>query len=79
MELLEARMKVSSEIGDFKRDNNMIVLQNNRWNEVLEQSIALGNKKGLSAELISRIFKAIHQESINIQTDIINKVEVKVF
>ncbi len=73
MEILEARMKVAGEIGEFKRDNNMIVLQNNRWNEVIEQSIALGNAKGLSPDLISKIFKAIHQESINKQTDIINK------
>ncbi|MDA3907098.1 MAG: bifunctional 3-deoxy-7-phosphoheptulonate synthase/chorismate mutase type II [Bacteroidales bacterium] len=73
MEILEARMKVACEIGEFKRDNNMVVLQNNRWNEVIEQSITLGNAKGLSPDLISKIFKAIHQESINNQTDIINK------
>ena len=76
MELLEARMKVAGEIGEFKRDNNMVVLQNNRWNEVIEQSITLGNTKGLSPDLISKIFKAIHQESINRQTDIINKITV---
>ena len=76
MEILEARMKVAGEIGEFKRDNNMIVLQNNRWNEVIEQSIALGHAKGLSNELISKIFKAIHQESINKQTDIINRVSI---
>lgn len=76
MEILEARMKVAGEIGEFKRDNNMIVLQNNRWSEVIDKSLALGELKGLSPELISRIFKAIHQESINNQTDIINKVIV---
>lgn len=74
MEILEARMKVAGEIGEFKRDNNMVVLQNNRWNEVIEQSIVLGSSKGLSSELVSKIFKAIHQESINRQTDIINKI-----
>lgn len=76
VELLEARMKVALEIGEFKRENNMIVLQNNRWSEILEQSIALGQSKGLSTELVSKIFKAIHQESINKQTDIINRVFV---
>ncbi|MCD6089953.1 MAG: bifunctional 3-deoxy-7-phosphoheptulonate synthase/chorismate mutase type II [Bacteroidales bacterium] len=76
MEILEARMKIANEIGEFKRDNDIIVLQNNRWNKVIEQSIALGNKKGLSPDLISKIFKAIHQESINNQTEIINKAIV---
>jgi chorismate mutase len=75
LEILEARMKIAKEIGEFKRDNNMIVLQNSRWNEVIEKSIALGESKGLSAELTSKIFKAIHQESINNQTEIINQVE----
>ncbi len=74
LEILEARMKVAGEIGEFKRENNMIVVQNNRWNEVIEHSIAFGQTKGLSAELVSKIFKAIHQESINKQTDIINRV-----
>lgn len=73
MEILEARMKVANEIGVFKRDNNMIVLQNSRWNEVIEQSIALGQSKGLSPEFVSKILKAIHQESINNQTEIINQ------
>lgn len=76
LDLLEARMKVAEEIGEFKRDNNMIVLQNTRWNDILEKSIDLGRSKGLSSELVSRIFKAIHQESINRQTDIINKLVV---
>jgi len=74
MEILEARMKVANEIGEFKRDNDMIVLQNDRWSEVIEQSIILGKTKGLSPEFVSKIFKAIHQESINNQTEIINQV-----
>jgi len=74
IEILEARMKVAGEIGEFKRNNDMIVLQNSRWGEVIEQSIALGQTKGLSREFVSKIFKAIHQESINNQTEIINQV-----
>jgi len=76
LELLEARMKVAEEIGVFKRENDMIVLQNSRWGEILEKSIVLGESKGLSADMVSKIFKAIHQESINRQTEIINQVVV---
>ncbi|MBN2236382.1 MAG: bifunctional 3-deoxy-7-phosphoheptulonate synthase/chorismate mutase type II [Bacteroidales bacterium] len=76
MDIIEARMKVAEEIGEFKRENNIVVLQNSRWNEILEQSIAVGQSKGLSSDLITRIFKAIHQESINKQTEIINRVLV---
>jgi chorismate mutase len=43
---------------------------------VIEQSIILGKTKGLSPDFVSKIFKAIHQESINNQTEIINRVLV---
>jgi chorismate mutase len=72
IDLMEKRMKVADEIGRFKKENNITVLQSTRWDEVIRKAIAKGESKGLSAELIDTIFKAIHQESINHQIKVIN-------
>ena len=72
LELLGKRMKVADEIGQVKKDNNVAVLQNSRWNEIQEKMVAEGAKKGLSEEFITKLFKSIHQESIEHQEKIIN-------
>jgi len=69
---LGKRMKIADEIGVLKRDNNVAVLQNKRWNEILGKMILEGQERNLSEEFILRVFKAIHQESINKQEKILN-------
>jgi chorismate mutase len=71
--MLGNRMQVADLIGVLKNENNVSILQTNRWNEVLGKMILQGVEKGLSEEFILKIFKAIHQESINHQKKIINK------
>ena len=71
--LMGTRMKVSEEIGKFKKTQSITIFQAGRWDEIMNKSIELGAAEGLSAEFISSIFKAIHQESINHQTSIMNK------
>lgn len=70
---LGKRMKVAKDIGKLKSDNNVAILQNKRWNEILGKMILDGEDHGLSEEFILRFFKAIHQESINNQKKILNK------
>lgn len=72
VELLGKRMKVSDQIGGLKKDKNVAVLQSKRWNEILGNMILEGESKGLSEEFVLKMFKAIHQESINHQEKIIN-------
>ncbi|MEO8253536.1 MAG: chorismate mutase, partial [Flavobacterium sp.] len=72
LELLGKRMKVADEIGQVKKENNVAVLQNNRWNEIQEKMVAEGSKKGLTEEFITKLFKNIHQESIGHQEKILN-------
>ena len=72
LDSLGKRMKISEEIGGLKKAKNVAVLQNKRWNEILDKMIDEGNSKGLTREFISRIYKAIHQESIIHQEKIIN-------
>ena len=66
-ETLGKRMKIADKIGVLKKDNNVAILQNKRWNEILEKMIQEGKENGLSKEFILKIYKAIHQESINHQ------------
>ena len=65
-------MKVAKEIGNLKKKKNVAFLQTKRWNEILGKMILEGEEQGLSEEFILRMFKAIHQESINHQEKVIN-------
>jgi chorismate mutase len=72
IELLGKRMKAADGIGALKKQKNVAVLQSKRWNEILGKMVIEGESQGLSEEFILKMFKAIHQESINHQEKIIN-------
>lgn len=67
LEILGNRMKVADKIGVLKKEKNVAILQNKRWNEILGKMILEGEEKGLSNEFVMQLFKAIHQESISHQ------------
>lgn len=75
MNVLENRMKVVDQIGQYKKENNITILQRDRWDEILTKHSEKGKKKGLSEDFIIKVFSAIHQESIDHQTAIMNKPE----
>ena len=77
LDLLEKRMKVAETIGQYKKANNITILQSTRWDEIINRVMIKTKAKGLSAEFIDTIFKAIHQESINHQMKIMNNGEKK--
>ena len=72
IELLGKRMKTSDSIGELKKQKNVAVLQSKRWNEILGKMVLEGEQHGLSEEFILKMFKAVHQESINHQEKVIN-------
>lgn len=72
LDTLSRRMVIADEIGKIKKAQNVSILQTPRWNEILGKMILQGEEKGLSEEFILRLFKAIHQESINHQKKVIN-------
>jgi chorismate mutase len=72
MQLLSQRMKIADKIGEYKKNNNVTILQTNRWNEILGRAYIKGEKLGLSKEFITRYFDAVHLESINHQTKVFN-------
>jgi chorismate mutase len=72
MQILSQRMRIAEKIGEYKKNNNITILQTNRWNEILERAFNKGDKLGLSKEFITRYFDAVHMESINHQNKIMN-------
>jgi chorismate mutase len=78
MSKLASRMKISEKIGQYKKDNNVTILQVNRWEEIIQTRITLGKAMGLSEQFTSELLKLIHNESIQIQTKVMNKVEERV-
>jgi chorismate mutase len=72
LDILEKRMKVAETIGQYKKENNITILQSTRWDEIINKVISRGKAKSLSNEFIDTIFKAIHQESINHQMKVMN-------
>ena len=73
LELLSRRMRISREIGTYKKENNMTVVQTDRYNEILDKRGAQGVLCGMSSEFIKTIFEAIHEESVHQQIEVINK------
>lgn len=73
MELLAKRMRVCREIGQYKKEHNMTVLQTGRYNEILEKRGAQGSLCGMDAKFIKDVFEAVHEESVRQQIEIINK------
>ncbi|MBQ2913217.1 MAG: bifunctional 3-deoxy-7-phosphoheptulonate synthase/chorismate mutase type II [Bacteroidales bacterium] len=65
--ILAKRNRISREIGTYKKENNMPVLQTGRYNEILEKRASMGEAMNLDKEFVFAIMKAIHEESVRIQ------------
>ncbi len=72
-ELLAKRLKIAADIAQFKKDNDMPVLQTGRYDEILTKKISQAELLGLSPAYIMTILEAIHEESVRIQLMLINK------
>ncbi len=70
---ISARMQIAGRIGEFKRKNEITVLQVNRWEEILNRRIDMGKAMGLSMRFMKEYLQLVHQESIRIQNEIMNK------
>lgn len=72
LSLLGRRMHIADEIGKFKKNNNITILQTARWNEILKRAMQKGHSLILSKEFLIKYFDAVHMESINHQNKIMN-------
>ena len=73
IQTLSKRMRVAREIGTYKKEHNMTILQTGRYNEILEKRGSQGALCGMNSEFMKKIFEAIHEESVRQQMEIINK------
>lgn len=73
IELLAKRMRISREIGQYKKEHGMTIVQTSRYSEILDKRGAQGAFCGVSPECIRRIFESIHEESVNQQVKVINQ------
>lgn len=72
MEVLSKRMKIVDEIGFLKKDHNVSILQNERWQKIMNRMLLERKEKGLTEEFVLQLFNAVHQESIAHQHKIVN-------
>lgn len=70
---LAKRMRVAREIGTYKKEHDMTILQTGRYSEILEKRGSQGALCGMDSEFIKNVFEVIHEESIRLQMEIINK------
>jgi chorismate mutase len=73
MDILAKRMRVCREIGHYKKEHNMTVLQAVRYNEILSKRGVQGSLCGMSPDFVAKVFESIHEESVHQQIEIINK------
>jgi len=70
LELLAKRMRVSREIGMYKKEHNMPILQEHRYDEILQKRIAQAKEMGMKEEFMKSVLVAIHEESVRHQMEI---------
>lgn len=73
VQYISTRMDLAEKIGEFKRDNNVTILQIKRWEEILQTRSSLGKVLGLSDEFLKKYLELIHKESIKRQTSVMNQ------
>ncbi len=73
LELLAKRMRVSREIGVYKKEHNMPILQSPRYSEILENRSDMGKQMDLNPDFIREMLKEIHEESVRQQMIIMNE------
>ncbi|NLB25075.1 MAG: bifunctional 3-deoxy-7-phosphoheptulonate synthase/chorismate mutase type II, partial [Bacteroidales bacterium] len=72
LEILASRAEIVRQIGKYKKEHNVTALQINRWSQLMENRIKLGEKLNLSEVLIKTFFQLIHEDSVRMQTEIMN-------
>ena len=72
IEVIAKRMRVCREVGQYKKEHGMTIVQTARYNEILEKRGAQGSLMGIDPECIKKVFEAIHEESVNQQMKVIN-------
>jgi chorismate mutase len=69
-------MEVVKEIGAYKKENNITILQLKRWKHIMEDRIAIGTNMGLDKQFLLLLLELVHENSIQQQTKIFNQKDI---
>lgn len=72
IKLIGDRMKIAEKIGEYKRDNNVTILQVSRWDEIVQKRVQLAKALNIGEEFAIRYLELLHNESIRKQNEIMN-------
>ena len=72
LEMLSSRVEIVKEIGKYKKENNVTALQINRWSQLMENRINVGNSLNLDETFVKILFQLIHEDSVRMQTEIMD-------
>ncbi len=75
LDILSNRMKIVDEIGQYKKENNITILQIQRWSDIFFDRLNLGSRIGLSREFLLQFLEIVHEESIRRQEEIMGSQE----
>jgi len=73
LEIIHRRSEIASKIGQYKKNHNMTILQLNRWQTLLEDRLTQARRLGIDESLVKDIYQILHQRSIKIQGELLNK------
>jgi chorismate mutase len=73
LETLSSRVEIVKQIGRYKKDNNVTALQINRWAQLMEDRVNLGKKLQLNDTFVKILFQLIHEDSVRMQTEIMDE------
>ena len=73
LELLVRRMRVSRDIGQYKKEHDMPILQTQRYEELLARRAAQAVELGMDREFMRTVLQAIHEESVRQQMEVLGK------
>lgn len=73
IEILGRRMKIVREMGEYKRDHNITILQIERWRDIINSRLALAGQYGLDRDFLLHLLQLVHNESIRMQTEILGR------
>lgn len=70
LEVLNKRMRVCREIGQYKKEHGMTVLQTGRYDSIMQSRVKLATEMGMSADFMRSVLSSIHEESVRQQLEI---------
>ncbi|MBE0646544.1 MAG: bifunctional 3-deoxy-7-phosphoheptulonate synthase/chorismate mutase type II [Bacteroidales bacterium] len=73
IDIIAQRMSIVDQIGNYKKENKITILQLKRWNQIFSERVENGEQLGLPREFIMKLLEVVHEESIQRQIDVMNK------